>query len=116
LSDYVFPGFPTFLESAANELNLSRSVGPARRIVALTDLANLCSQASLADRSHVEGILAKAVDFRDQLAIALRAAELMLAEVEAGLRVSTLFERESNAEPRMALPQSSRPARKGIRN
>jgi len=32
---------------------------------------------------HVPGILAKAAEFRDQLALALRAADLMLAEAEA---------------------------------
>jgi hypothetical protein len=96
----VFPGYPSFLEAAAIELGLPRSSGPARRIRALTDLANLCAQASSGDLAHVDGILAKATEFRDHLAIALRAADLMLADVEAGRRAST----------------ASRSARKGTRN
>ncbi len=86
MSSYVFPGYPAFLESAAAELGHPESAGPAGRIVPLTALANLCAQASHGDPAHVRGILAKAAEFRDQLAVALRAAELMLADVEAGSR------------------------------
>jgi hypothetical protein len=83
VSSYVFPGYPAFLESAAAELGLPESAAPAGRIVPLTDLANLCAQASHGDPTHVRGILAKAAEFRDRLAVALRAAALMLADVEA---------------------------------
>jgi hypothetical protein len=84
LSPYVFPGYPNFLESAAAELGRPESSSLASRIAPLTALANLCAQAAQSDRAHVEGILAKATEFRDQLAVALRAAELMLADVQEG--------------------------------
>ena len=86
MPSYVFPGYPVFLESAAAELGCPESAGPARRIAVLTALANLCAQAAQGKPAHVEGILAKAVEFRDQLATALRAAELMLLDVEVGRR------------------------------
>jgi hypothetical protein len=92
LSAYVFPGYPIFLELAAEELGHPESAGPASRIVALTALANLCAQAAHGNPAHVEAILAKAAEFRDQLATALRAAELMLADVEAGRRPLPLAE------------------------
>lgn len=84
MPSYVFPGYPAFLESAAAELGRPELAAPAGRIVPLTALANLCAQAALAPESHAPGILAGAAEFRDQIAIALQAAEQMLAEVEAG--------------------------------
>jgi hypothetical protein len=73
-----------FLESAAADLGRPELAAHAGRIVPLTALANLCAQAALAPESHAPGILAGAAEFRDQIAIALQAAERMLAEVEAG--------------------------------
>jgi hypothetical protein len=117
LSSYVFPGYPAFLESAAAELGSPESAGPARRIEALTALANLCAQAAHGDPAHVEGILAKASGFRDQLATALRAAELMLIDVEAGRRRSTLSESkvevETNSTTTPATSQAPSSTRKG---
>jgi hypothetical protein len=122
LSSYVFPGYPAFLESAAAELGYPESAGPARRIVALTALANLCAQAAHGDPVHVEGILAKAAGFRDQLATALRAAELMLIDVEVGQRRSTLSGSKSDVEtmsPTTSVaspaPPSDRKGPKGLR-
>ena len=83
MSSYIFPGHPGFLESAAAELGHPESAALAGRIVPLTALANLCAQAALAEPSHVAGILAKAAEFRDQIAVALLAAERMLAAVGA---------------------------------
>jgi hypothetical protein len=115
LSSYVFPGYPTFLEAAAAELGHPESADPARRIAPLTGLANLCAQASHCELAHVDGILAKAVEFRDQLATALRAAELMLASVEAGRAPTpTPVEVALKIEAASALPES-RQVRKGPR-
>jgi hypothetical protein len=112
VSSYVFPGYPTFLESASAELGLPESAGPAGRIVPLTDLANLCSQASHGDPAHFRGILAKAAEFRDQLAVALRAAELMLAEVEAARGRS---EPEARVEIASSTLQASSPDLRKVR-
>ena len=84
MSRYVFPGHPTYLEAAAAELGRPETAAPAGRIAALTTMAHLCAQASLAEPAHVAGILARAAEFRDRIATALRAAELMLADVESG--------------------------------
>ncbi len=120
MSSYVFPGYPAFLESAAAELGYPESAGPARRIAALTALANLCAQAAHGDPAHVEGILAKAAGFRDQLATALRAAELMLIDVEAGRRRSTLSESKAEVETNLSTIPVESPAtplaRKGSRS
>jgi hypothetical protein len=113
LSSYVSPGYPVFLEAAAAELGHPESADPARRIAPLTALANLCAQASHGERAHLAGILAKAVEFRDQLATALRAAELMLASVEAG-RAPTPASVEARIEAVAELPES-RQVRKGPR-
>ena len=115
MSSYIFPGYPAFLEAAAAELGHPESADPARRIAPLTALANLCAQASHGDPAHVAGILAKAVEFRDQLATALRAAELMLASVEAG-RAPTPRPAEVDVKIEAApeLPES-RQVRKGPR-
>lgn len=76
-----FPGYPLYLESAAQALGHPEAAGPARRVSTLAALANLCAQASIADSTAVPAILAKAEEFRDQLRIAAHAAELMLASV-----------------------------------
>ena len=81
---YVFPGYPSFLQAAEEELGLPDSAEPARRISALGATANLCAQAAHAPFDHVAGILVKAAEFRDQLAVALRASERMIADVQAG--------------------------------
>jgi len=78
-----FPGFPAFLEAAARQIGHPEAAGPARRIETLSALANLCAQAAHADGAHVEGILAKAREFRDQLHAAHRAADLMLADLDS---------------------------------
>ena len=83
LSSFVFPGHPAYLEAAANQLGRPESARAAGRLVAVTALANLCAQAGRADPAHVDAILAKGVEFRDQLATALRAADAMLADVQA---------------------------------
>jgi hypothetical protein len=120
LPPYVFPGYPAFLESAAAELGRPESAWPARRIMQLTALANLCAQAADGDPAHVEGILAKAAEFRDQLATALRAAELMLLDVEAGLRPAPPSRAEVQVEAESptisASPQANRAGRPGPRS
>ena len=114
MSPYVFPGYPAFLESAAAELGHPESSGAAGRIVPLTALSNLCAQAAHADPAHVRGILAKAAEFRDRLAVALRAAELMLAEVEAARGHSMPGDRVEITPSAITAPAADpRRARKG---
>jgi hypothetical protein len=114
LSSYIFPGYPIFLESAAAELGHPESAASASRIVPLTALSNLCAQAAHGDLAHVRGILAKAAEFRDQLAVALRAAELMLADVEAGRSRSEPEDRvEMKSSATTAASLDLRRARKG---
>ena len=116
MSSYVFPGYPAFLEAAAAELGRPESAVPARRIVPLTALADLCAQASRGEQAHVAGILAKAAEFRDQLATALRAAELMLASVEAGRAPApSPVEADARIVAATEFP-ASRPVRKGPRS
>ena len=114
MSSYLFPGYPSFLRSAAEELGLPEAASHASRIVPLTALANLCAQASQCDPSHVGGIVMKAAEFRDQLAVALRAAELMLADVEDGRGPSAIEDREGRpASTTSAASPDPRKARKG---
>ena len=80
---FVFPGQTAYLEAAAEKLGQPGLARAAGRLVALSALANLCAQASRANPADVVPILAKAGEFRDQLAIALEAADAMLAEVES---------------------------------
>jgi hypothetical protein len=81
LDRYTFPGYPAFLERAAEELGLAPSAHGRSSPGPLAAMANLCAQASTAEPAHVAGILAEAGAFRDRLRVAARAAELMLAEV-----------------------------------
>ena len=104
MSRYVFPGHPTYLEAAAAELGRPETAAPAGRIAALTTMAHLCAQASLAEPGHVAGILARAAEFRDRIATALRAAELMLADVESGRNTPP----EPEARPEEPAPPSGR--------
>jgi hypothetical protein len=89
---YIFPGYPDFLERAVGELGFPRPFAWGRIPQALAGLANLCAQASDADRDHVAMILQEAASLRDQLLVASRAAELMLDEV-------TLARVRAQAEP-----------------
>jgi hypothetical protein len=81
LDRYTFPGYPAFLERAAEELGLAPSPAGGSSPGPLAALANLCAQASTAEAAHVAEILAEAATFRDRLLVAARAAGLMLAEV-----------------------------------
>ena len=95
VSSFVFPGYPAYLEAAAGQIARPESARGAGRLVALTALANLCAQASRAEPSHRDAILLKACEFRDQLAVALRAADAMLADVRA---VGTVPEPEGSTD------------------
>jgi hypothetical protein len=90
---YVFPGYPDFLERAIGELGFPVSFAWGRIPQALAGIANLCAQASDANRDHVAMILHEAASLRDQLLIASKAADLMLDEVKQA-RV------QAQAEPR----------------
>lgn len=87
MARHAFPGFPAFLDAAAEQIGRPEAARPARGTSGLSALANLCAQAALADPPHVAGILAKAEEFRDQLHAAHLAADLMLADVRAAREV-----------------------------
>ena len=78
---YKFPGFPDYLHRAAVELKCLEAERPAHRITALTAMANLCAQVGSVQAKDAPAIVAKAIEFRDQLHVAYRAANLMLEEV-----------------------------------
>ena len=84
-----FPGFPDYLDAAAAALGHPEAAAPARRIVTLSALANLCAQASLADEGRAAIILARAEEFVVQLQVAARAAEMMLADLRPGATPTT---------------------------
>lgn len=88
MARHHFPGFPAFLDAAAEQIGRPEAARPARQVGGLSALANLCAQAAVADASHVDGILEKAAEFRDQLHAAYLAADLMLADVRAGRRTA----------------------------
>ncbi len=102
MSRYHFPGFPAYLDAAAAEIERPEAAGPARRDPILAAMSNLCAQAAEADPRHVAGILAKAQEMSDQLRVAHRASELMLADLRAGRAVSdeiSLPRRTRSASP-----------------
>jgi hypothetical protein len=84
VAKHPFPGYPAFLDAAAAEIGHPEVAAPARRIAALSALANLCGQAADAEAEHVPGILDEAGRFRDQLHAAWLAAEAMIADIRAG--------------------------------
>lgn len=116
MANYRFPGFPAFLEVAAEELDRPDAIGPARRIAPLAALASLCAQAAEADPAHVPAILAEAATFRDQLRVAARAAELILDDLHAGRAPApteaetaapdTALELDAGPEPEAISPRS----------
>lgn len=81
VAPYTFPGFIPFLEQAAQDLGHPEAAHPARRISALTSLANLCSQVPGTADAQASAILAKAEEFRDQILVAYLASERMLQAV-----------------------------------
>lgn len=113
MSSYVFPGHPKFVEEAASVLGHPESAGPARRIIPLTALANLCAQAATAHPDDARAILAKAREFRDQIATALLAADTMLDDVHDSLGLVRPILNGSTApakeRPRPLHDQLSRP-------
>lgn len=82
MTRHSFPGFPRYLDRAAESIAHPEASIPARRIAPLAALANLCAQASTADDENVAGILAKAAEFRHQLHVAAIAADLMLEDAQ----------------------------------
>jgi hypothetical protein len=78
---YIFPGYPDFVERAIEDLGFPVPFAWGRIPQTLAGLANLCAQASVADRDHVAMILREASLLRDQILVASMAAELMLEEV-----------------------------------
>ncbi len=100
---YSFPGYSVFLAEAAVKLGHPEAEGPARGIAALSALGNLCGQAGIADSTHVQGIMAKAAEFRDQLQTAALAADLMIADMERALGLKE----ESDEEKRPTKPSKS---------
>ena len=97
LNAYKFPGFPGYLHKAAVELDLMEAERPAYRITTFAAMANLCAQVGSVDSKDAPTILAKAIEFRDQLHVASRAADLMLEEVKNAIQAaeSTIEERST---------------------
>ena len=87
----LFAGYPPYLESAARRIGHPEAALLARHIPALTALAQLCAQATIAPLDHVPDILGKAEEFLHQLRVASEAAEAILADVRRrrGLDVTT---------------------------
>ena len=85
---YVFPGFPGYLHQAAVELGCLEAERPAHRITTFTAMANLCSQVTSGEAKDAHSILAKAMEFRNQLHVASRAADLMIEEVTQAMTAS----------------------------
>jgi hypothetical protein len=106
---YIFPGYPDFLERAIGELGFPVPFAWGRIPQTLAGLANLCAQASVADRDHVAMILHEAALLRDQILVASMAAELMLEEV-------TRARGALQAEPRAGQDTRPAPAKAAIRS
>ena len=80
---------------------------PAHRMTTFTAMANLCAQAGSADSKDALVILAKAIEFRDQLQVAHRAADLMLEEIR-----NAILEAKSTIEENPAVMIQTRKSRK----
>lgn len=93
-----FAGFPEFLELAAERIGRPDLAGPAARISALAAMSNLCGQAVQSDGEHRRSIVAKAMEFRDQLRAASLAADLMI-EALAGKQLARDPAVASHAQP-----------------
>lgn len=102
---YAFAGHPAFLDAARSALGLPVAASDeARRQPALTRLANLVAQAGDAHGAPRTGVLSEARKSRDALAVALRAAELILIDAHAGLG-QTVPDFETPArKPQVAAP------------
>jgi hypothetical protein len=97
----IFPGYPAYLETAADRLECPASAGPAARISLVAALANLCAQATAATPAQLAAIRVPAYALYDQLRVATLAARLMLADLEA----------ETGEETAASMiPQADRPA------
>jgi hypothetical protein len=82
---YTFPGFVTFLEAASAGTSDEYTLSHARRQPGLAALASLCAQAGDAPEASRAEMLGYARKIRDGLALSLKAADAVLAEVEAAL-------------------------------
>lgn len=102
MTPYTFAGFAPFLFEAARRAGHPEAEGPARKIIPLTALANLCAQAGQAAPAHAPAILAKAGEYRDQLHAAATAADLILDDVRRGLGLDGGPGREAPPAPRPA--------------
>jgi hypothetical protein len=110
VTTYTFPGYVPYLENAARQLGCAAAAGPARRISALSELANLCAQVSIGNPSHATAIMAKAEEFRDQLHTACFAADLMIDELYQALGIAQ--SRKKVGRPRRSTAAARRPARR----
>lgn len=106
-----FPGFPAFLDVAAARTGHREAAGRARSINAVAALSNLCAQSLSADAAGAQAILLKAGEFRDELLVAYRAAELMLIDAYARRGLA----RPAALDDCSAIPaRSARPLKKTI--
>lgn len=104
---YTFPGFPVYLHKAAAELGCLEAERPAHRITTFTAMANLCAQVGSVPSRDASAIVAKAMEFRDQLHVAYRAANLMLEDV-----TNAIQEADTAAEEYPAVVLHSRKGRR----
>ena len=81
-NSFQFRGHPEYVVSAAEKLGRPELAGEAGRTMALHYLAALCAQAVASNAEQALDILGEAARFRDQLHIALQAAEAMLSDIE----------------------------------
>jgi hypothetical protein len=103
----AFPGFPAFLERAAELLGFAPARVRGSPPAALATLSNLCAQASTSEPGHVSQILEEAAILRDRLIVAAKAAELMMDDVSLGQPRT-----EATSHPRSArLSNRSSPSR-----
>ncbi len=84
MKKYRFPGYPIYLDHAADQIGHPEAVSGARRLVSLAVVANLCAQASEVAEEQVEPILEKALEVREELRMALEAVDLMIQDVRIG--------------------------------
>ena len=115
LSPFVFPGQTGYLEAAADQLGQPELARAAGHLLAVTALANLCAQATRANPADVAPILAKAGEFRDQLAIALEAADAMLADVELNALIASETPLSETPASDESAPNPTPPRSKGRR-
>ena len=92
MPEFHFPGYPAYVEAAARAAGRPIRMDGFAKVGPLLGLSNLCGQAIGLHPSAMIEVLARAREFRDQLEVALSAADAMLDDVNT-FRVETIRER-----------------------